>query len=152
MKTRVLLADDHDAVRSGLKAVLARCKDIEVVGEAADGCDAVRMAAELDPDVVVMDLQMPCLSGVDATRQILAANPHVRVIGLSMISDGPVIVQMLAAGAIGYVVKDQASSQLGPAIRSALTGTSFLSPNVAEAVALASPGGGFPEGPASPGG
>ena len=109
MSIKILLAEDHEMVRAGLRSLLAEEPGMEVVGEAGDGWTAVRLAEELAPDVVVMDVRMPGLTGVEATRQIVDRNgAGPRVVALSAHSDGRVTAQMLAAGAMGYVMKEAA--------------------------------------------
>lgn len=119
-KIRVLLADDHTVVRDGLARLLQLHSDIEVVGHAADGQEAVDLARQLQPDVVLMDVRMPVLSGVDATRLILAYLPHVRVIGLSMHNEESVAVSMAEAGAVNYLAKTARPDALVAAIRAAV--------------------------------
>jgi CheY-like chemotaxis protein len=116
-RIRVLLADDHQMMREGLAALLNRQADIEVVGQAYDGEMAVRLACELAPDVVVMDVTMPVLSGIAATRRITVEAPGVRVIGLSMHEEAHMVSAMRKAGAVGYLTKDGASETLVAAIR-----------------------------------
>jgi two-component system response regulator NreC len=130
MAISVLLVDDHRMIREGLRAMLSVEQGVEVTGEAEDGRQAVRMAAELRPDVVVMDVRMPDLNGVDATRQVLAALPTTRVVALSADADPRSAAEMLRAGATGYVVKDSAFDQLATAVRAAARGESYLSPKV----------------------
>ena len=132
--TRVVLADDHDVVRAGLRAILDRLPGVEVVGEAQDGRAALGLARDLSPDVVLMDVQMPGLNGLDAARQIRAAAPDVKVIVVSMHADRQQVAEALRAGAAGYVLKNSASGEVGPAIRAAVSGKVFLSPKVAHAV------------------
>jgi two-component system response regulator NreC len=129
-KLRVLLADDHGVVRKGLRFLLESEPDIEVVGEAADGRQAVDMAAELDPDVVVMDIAMPRLNGIDATGQIVKKNPEAGVIMLSMYSDEEYLVRTLTAGARGYLLKDSAETDLVQAVHSVSNGKPFFSPAI----------------------
>jgi DNA-binding NarL/FixJ family response regulator len=117
MSIRILLADDHAIVRQGLHSLLEKEPDIEVVGEAEDGRKALELVKELLPDVVVMDITMPNLNGVDATRQIVHEFPKVKVIALSMHSDRTFVVSMLKAGASGYVLKECLSDELVEAIR-----------------------------------
>ena len=105
MKIRILVADDHDIVRAGLKSLLERQEDIEIVGEAADGRELVRLAEKLAPSIVVTDIAMPLLNGIDATAQILHHDPDVRVIILSMYADEEFLVRALTAGVKGYLVK-----------------------------------------------
>jgi two-component system, NarL family, response regulator NreC len=132
MKTRILLVDDHGVVRKGLRFLLESEPDLEVVGEAADGCQAVEMAAELDPDVIVMDIGMPRLNGIDATTQIVRAHPHTAVVILSVHSDETYLVRTLSAGAKGYLLKDSAEEDLVRAIRSVSAGKPFFSPAIAK--------------------
>lgn len=115
--TRVLLADDHRAARQAVRALLDPEPWIEVVGEAADGLDAVRMAEELQPDVVITDIVMPELSGIEATRAILAANPRARVLALSLFGDREFVEASLAAGASAYIRKDEARQRLIETLR-----------------------------------
>ena len=129
--TTIVLVDDHGMVRSGLRALLEREPGFSVVGEAADGRAAVRLIQELSPDVVVMDLRMPGLNGIEAARQAIAAKPGVKVIALSGSSDEITTVEMLRAGATGYVLKDAAFEELVIAIRTVLKGSVYLSPPVA---------------------
>jgi DNA-binding NarL/FixJ family response regulator len=134
MALKVLLADDHQMIRQGLRVLLEAEKDIVVVGEAENGRAAVRMVAELSPDVVVMDLRMPDLNGIDATRQALAVKRDVKIVGLSAESSNKMWAEMLRAGAMGYVVKDAAFEELVPAIRIVAEGKVYLSPAVAGAI------------------
>lgn len=134
MPVRVLLADDHRLMREGLRHLLERRTDLRVVAEAADGLSTVRLAGELSPDVVVMDISMPGLNGVEATRRILASSPGVKVLALSMHADRRYVIAMLKAGASGYLLKDSASDELVRAIESALARTTFLSPAIADMV------------------
>ncbi|HEX8984810.1 MAG TPA: response regulator transcription factor [Bryobacteraceae bacterium] len=134
MKTRILLADDHGVVRKGLRFLLESESDLEVVGEAADGCEAVEMASRLDPNVIVMDIGMPRLNGIDATTQIVRAHPNVAVVILSVHSDETYLVRTLSAGAKGYLLKDSAEEDLVSAIRSVSLGRPFFSPAIAKAL------------------
>ncbi len=131
MPIRVLLADDHSVVRKGVRDFLVEEPDLEVVGEATDGVQAVDMALALQPDVVVMDIKMPQLSGVEATKRIKAATPHVRVLALSAYDDDPYIWGLLEAGASGYVLKTAESRELISAIRAVAAGRSALDPAIA---------------------
>jgi DNA-binding NarL/FixJ family response regulator len=117
MSIKILLVDDHAIVRQGLHSLLEKEPDIEVVGEAEDGRKALELVSKLMPDVVVMDITMPNLNGVDATRQIMHEFPKVKVIALSMHSDRTFVVSMLKAGASGYVLKECLSDELVEAIR-----------------------------------
>jgi DNA-binding NarL/FixJ family response regulator len=134
MSIRVLLADDHQMLRDGLRAVLALESDIEVIGEADDGHAAVEMAGRLAPDVVLMDIGMYGLNGVEATRRVKAANPNVKVIALSTYSDKRYVLSMLEAGASGYVLKAAAVDEMCRAVRAVAGGKRYLSPDVAGVV------------------
>ena len=127
-KIKVLLVDDHTIVRQGLRALLEATPDIEVIAEAADGQTAVRLARELQPAVIVMDVHMPVLNGAEATRQILQNAPEAKVLVLSSYNDNERVVDMIERGAIGYVVKQSASNDLVKAIREVKKGNAFLSP------------------------
>ncbi len=133
-KIRVLLADDHAIVRQGVKLILMAEPDIEVVAEAEDGAQAVEMAKRLKPDVAVLDISMPGINGVEATRQIKAALPETHTLTLTMHSDDAYVFQLLKAGASGYVVKNAAATDLVQAVRAARRGEAFLYPSVAKAV------------------
>jgi len=134
MVTRILLADDHQIVREGLHSLLAQHDDMEVVGEARDGRSAVEMAKELSPDVVIMDVGMPHLNGIEATRQILNREPGAKVVALSMHADRRFMGEMLKAGAKGYLLKDGAFEELATAIRSVIADKVYLSPRIADVV------------------
>jgi two-component system response regulator NreC len=127
---RILLADDHTVMRSGLRLLLERQPNLTVVAEAADGREAVAMAAAEEPDVVVMDIAMPHLNGVEAARQIVARNPHTAVAILSMHSDESYVIRSLKAGARAYLLKDSAEADLIEAIHAIRAGKSFFSPAV----------------------
>ncbi len=131
-KIRVLLADDHAVVRKGLRFLLERQPDMEVVGEASDGREAVRLAAELKPHVVVMDIGMPQLNGIEAAAQIVKQNPQVNVIMLSVHSDESYLLRALSAGAKGYLLKDSAEEDLVRAVQVAAQGKPFFSPVISE--------------------
>jgi two-component system response regulator NreC len=128
---RVLISDDHGIVRTGLRLLLDRVADIEVVGEAADGREAVRLAAELHPDIVVMDIGMPLLNGLQAAAQIIQEYPRAGVIFLSMHTDESYIVKALDAGGRGYLLKDKADEDIERAIRAVSNGKPFFSPSIA---------------------
>jgi len=127
---RILLADDHIVMRAGLRLLLERHENFEVVGEAADGRQAVEIAAEQKPAVVVMDVAMPHLNGVEAARQILSRNPDIAIVMLSMHSDESYVLRSLKAGARAYLLKDSAESDLIAAIQAITEGRSFFSPGV----------------------
>ena len=129
---RVLLADDHGVVRKGLRFLIEQEEDIAVVGEAQDGREAVRMAKELQPDIIVMDIAMPQLNGIDATGQAIKASPHSGVLILSMHDDESYILRALEAGARGYILKDNAEDHLVQAIRIVAQGKPFFSPVIAQ--------------------
>lgn len=130
MPTRVVLADDHKIVRDGLTSMLVRATDIEIVGEAEDGAQAVELAEQLRPDVVIMDIGMSGLNGIDATRQLTDRMPDIKVIALSMHSDGRYVTEMLSAGASGYLLKDADVDELIRAIRAVAAGGRFLSASI----------------------
>jgi len=134
MPTKIILADDHKIVRQGLRTLLEQEHDLEVVAEAEDGRMAVRLARELSPEVVIMDVSMPDLNGIEATRQVLAESPGVKVIGLSMHSDRRFVMNMLKAGASGYLLKDSAFEELASAIRTVLANKIYLSTEIANIV------------------
>jgi two-component system response regulator NreC len=133
-RTRILLADDHAVVRQGFKMILGAQTDMEIVGEAANGREAVELAEKLKPDIVVMDVAMPELNGIEATRRLLASTPHARVIALSMHKDSVYVREILRAGARGYLLKDSGAEDLVRAIRAVAGGESWLSPAVSNAV------------------
>jgi len=135
LKIKVLIADDHDIVRAGVKSLLERQDDIEIAGEAADGRQVVRMASELSSSIVVMDIAMPQLNGIDATAQILRQDPDIKVIILSMYADEEFLVRALSAGIKGYLLKDAVQEDLLRAVRAVATGRSFFSPAIAQALA-----------------
>ena len=134
MTIRVLLADDHRIVRDGLHALLEAEEDLEIVGEAEEGRTAVLLAAQTKPDVVIMDIGMPDLNGMEATRRIMEAVPEVKVIALSMHSDRRFIEGMFKAGAAGYLLKDAAYEELVRAVRTVVSGRPYLCPTIAATV------------------
>jgi len=134
MAIKVLIADDHQIVRQGLRTLLEREPDLEVVAEADNGRSTVRLARESHPEVIIMDVAMPDLNGIEATRQIISEMPKVKVIALSMYADRRFVSNMLKAGASGYLLKDCASEELVRAIRVVLAHKTFLSPGVADIV------------------
>ena len=131
-RIRILLADDHTVLRSGLRALLSAQADLEVAGEAADGGEALRLAQTIKPDVVVMDIGMPGVSGIDATARIRRELPSTKVLILSMHDDQGYLRQALRAGASGYVLKKAADTELLAAIRAAARGEVFLDPSLAK--------------------
>jgi DNA-binding NarL/FixJ family response regulator len=131
MNVRIILADDHKIVRNGLRALLENQPGIEVIAEADNGRETVRLVRDLVPDLVIMDIGMPDLNGIDATRQITAELPRVKVIALSMHSDRRFVVQMFRAGASGYLLKDCAFEELTRAVQAVLKNQTYLSPAVA---------------------
>ncbi len=130
MKIRVLLADDHTIVRESLRIALHEAEDMEVVGEATTGREALHMTEELGPDVVIIDIGMPDLNGIDATGRIIGSNPDVRVIALSAHTERQLVTSMLDAGASGYLLKDSPLSELVHAVRAVHHGKKYLSPDV----------------------
>jgi DNA-binding NarL/FixJ family response regulator len=136
-KIRVLLADDHQMFRAGIRALLKTLDDVEVVAEAGDGREALRLTAEYGPDVVLMDIMMPTLNGFDAAARISRAYPRSRVIILSMNADEDSVLKTLRAGAVGYLVKTADPVELGLAIRAAARGERFLSSAVSARILAA---------------
>jgi two-component system response regulator NreC len=130
-KISVLLADDHRILREGIRSLLEKTPDIEVVGEALEGGDAVAKVQQLSPDVVLMDITMPGLNGLEATRQIKALRPLTKVLVLTMHENNQYISQFLRSGASGYVLKDTAASELVGAIRAVHQGDAYLYPSIA---------------------
>lgn len=130
-KTRVLIADDHTIVRSGLHLLLESESDLEVVGEATDGLEALELAEQLQPDIVIMDIGMPELNGIEATREIKAKHPDVEVLILTMHRSDEYFFQVLEAGASGYVLKGAETTDLLGAVRAVARGDVFLYPSVA---------------------
>ncbi len=129
-KINVLLADDHTIVRQGIRSLLATEPDIEVVGEAENGRQAVQMAKSLSPDIVMMDIAMPQLNGLEATRQIVKEGVPTKVLVLSSYSDDEYVHQLTEAGATGYLIKQTAANDLIKAIREAYKGNAFFSPSI----------------------
>ena len=134
MTIRIMLADDHKMIRDGLRALLEKQRDLQVIAEAADGQNAVRTARKVSPDVVVIDIGMPDLNGIEATRQISALPHKPKIIGLSMHADRRYVTQMLKAGASGYLLKDSAFEELVKAIATVMKGQVYLSPQIAGTV------------------
>jgi len=133
-RIRILLADDHAVVRQGFRMILGAHADLEIVGEAGNGREAVELAASLRPDVVVMDVAMPELNGIEATRRLTAENPHIRVVALSMHKDSVYVREILRAGARGYLLKDSVADDLVAAVRAVAGGEGYLSPAISNAV------------------
>jgi len=138
-KLRVVVADDHSVVRKGIRDVLADEPDIDVVGEARDGREAVQLAIDLQPDVMVMDIAMPTLTGVEATRQIRLIAPQVRVLVLTAYDDEPYVHSLLEAGATGYVLKTAEGREIVQAVRAVAAGHTHIDPAVAQMLAQHQP-------------
>ncbi len=134
MNKKILLADDHKLFREGLRVLLENDPDIEVIAEADNGRKAVKLTRDLSPDVVVMDISMPDLNGIDATHQILSETPDTKIIALSMYSDRRYIIGMLKAGASGYLLKDCAFKELKNAITAVFNGQTYMSPEISDTV------------------
>jgi DNA-binding NarL/FixJ family response regulator len=134
MNVKIILADDHRIMREGLRALLEREEGIEVIAEADNGRTTVELSRKLKPDVVVIDIGMPDLNGIDATRQIISESPAVKVIALSMHSDRKFVREMLGAGASGYLLKDSAFEELGTALATVINNQTYLSPKIADTV------------------
>jgi two-component system response regulator NreC len=132
MSIKVLIADDHQIIREGLCAMLEKEHDIKVIGEAVDGRMTERMARELAPDVIIMDLSMPDLNGIEATRQIVAELPGVKIIALSMHDDRRFVLNMLKAGAAAYILKDDAFKNVSKAIRMVMGNKTFYSDKISD--------------------
>ena len=131
---KILLADDHGVIREGLKVLIENQPGMKVVGEAEDGQKAVQMAKQLSPDIIVMDITMPNLNGVEAARLILEENPHIRIIALSVHSDKHFVTEMLKAGASGYVLKSCLFDEVLRAIQTVRDGDYYLSPKITDVV------------------
>jgi DNA-binding NarL/FixJ family response regulator len=130
-KTRVLLADDHPLFRKGMRAMLEALPDIEVVGEAATGEEALALANSLAPDIIVMDLQMPGGSGIAATRAILNTSPHIRILMVTLFDDSESVFTALRAGARGYILKDTEAGEMARAVQAVGRGEAIFSPTIA---------------------
>ncbi len=129
---RVMLVDDHNVVRSGLATFLRAFEDLELVGEANNGLEAIRLCQEKQPDVILMDLMMPEMDGIDATRAILADCPEIKIIAMTSFEEEQLVQGVLAAGAISYLLKNVTADELAKAIRDAVSGRSTLSPEAAK--------------------
>jgi len=134
MKTKILLVDDHKILRDGIRSLVKGYDDIEVIGEAADGKTALQMVQELQPDLVVMDISMPDMNGIDATRKIRNNYPDIKVIALSMHHDKQFVSEIFRAGASGYLIKDSAFDELDHAIRVVMSGKTYINPQIASLV------------------
>jgi DNA-binding NarL/FixJ family response regulator len=133
-RIRILLADDHAVVRQGFKMILAEQPDMEIIGEAGNGREALALAESLKPDIVVMDVAMPELNGIEATRRMGESAPHARVVALSMHKDSVYVREILRAGARGYLLKESVAADLVSAVRSVARGEGYISPQVSNAV------------------
>ncbi|MDI6741071.1 MAG: response regulator transcription factor [Candidatus Edwardsbacteria bacterium] len=134
MNLRIVLAEDHKIVREGLRTLLEKQPGFKVVAEAADGATAVRLVQQHSPDLVIMDITMPGLNGIEATRRMIAKNRQLKVIALSMHADQRFVVQILKSGAAGYLLKDSAFDELANAIRAVMNNRTYLSPQIADLV------------------
>ncbi len=132
MSIRILIVDDHKITRDGLRAMFEKLPGMEVVGEAETGRDGVKLSRDFVPDVVIMDISMPDLNGIDATRQILAETPKTKVIALSMYSDRRYVIGMLKAGVSGYLLKSCAFDELANAVNTVVKNQSYISPKIAD--------------------
>lgn len=130
MSIQILIADDHKLMREGLRSMLDSQPDMNVIAEAGNGLDAIDLTLKHNPDIVIMDINMPGLNGIDATRQILKFNSDVKVVGLSVHCDQQFVIEMLKSGASGYLLKDCALDELALAIRTIINGGSYLSPSI----------------------
>lgn len=133
-KIHILLVDDHAVVRQGFKMILAAQPDMEIVGEAGNGREALDLAGQLQPDVIVMDVAMPELNGIEATRRVADLSPRSRVLALSMHKDSVYVREILKAGARGYLLKDSIAGDLLAAVRAVSRGEGYISPGVSDAV------------------
>jgi len=134
MSVRILLADDHRIMREGLRSLLEKQPGMEVIAEADNGRTTVQLSRKLKPDVVIMDIAMPDLNGIEATRQIVTETPGVKVTALSMLSDTKFVREMLSAGASGYLLKDSAFEELGDALHTVMKNQTYLSPKITSLV------------------
>ena len=133
-RVKILIADDHAVVRSGLRVLLHSFPDFSVVGEASDGEQAIRLAQERKPDVILMDISMPVLDGIEATKRIMEQQPDARVIILSVHEDEEYVRQILSAGARGFVLKNAGRKEIAEAVRSAYAGERFFSPGISKLI------------------
>ena len=137
MATRILIVDDHEVVRLGLSSLLEKREEFEIVGQAKDGLEALKLAVDLTPDIIVTDVNMPRMNGIEATREIRKKTPNTKIIVLTMHDRGQYVLDMLEAGASGYMLKTRAVQEVIPAIEAVLQGEVYLSPKVASVVTKA---------------
>ena len=130
MKTRILIVDDHPVALSGIRTIFESKEDIEIIGDASDGYEAIAKSNSLKPDIIVMDISMPKLSGIKATREILKNQPDIKIIALSIHSGDKFVKEMLDAGAVGYILKEETSEELLKAIDKVVKGDMFLSSGI----------------------
>lgn len=135
-RIRILIADDNQPFRNGLKTLLLADPDLEVIGEASSGDEVIRMAQTLQPDIILMDLKMPGINGIEATRRILTANPHIRILMLTMFEEDEAVFSALRAGALGYLLKGALKAEILRAIRSVSTGEAIFGPAIAKRLIL----------------
>lgn len=147
MTTRLMLVDDHKVMREGLRVLLEKKPEFEVVGEAGDGRAALKMIEETNPDVVIMDIGMRELNGIETTRRIVSRFPDIRVIALSTYADKRYVLGMLEAGAFGYVLKEEAGDELYRAVNAAMRNRQYLSPDIAGTVVESYVGRSYPGDP-----
>ena len=138
MTIRILLVDDHSVVRQGLRLFLKYEPELEVVGEAADGAEALRLARELKPDVVLMDVKMPGIGGLEATRKLMRSHPDMKVVAVTVCEEDPFPTRLLQAGAAGYMTKGAGLAEMVQAIRLVFAGQRYISPQIAQQLALKS--------------
>jgi len=134
MKIRIVVADDHKIMREGLKALIDKQPNMEVAAEAQDGLTATKLARKLLPHIIIMDIGMPEMNGIDATRQIVSENKDVKIVALSMHSDRRFVLEMLKAGASGYLLKDSAFEELVNAVHTVMDGQPYLSPRITDII------------------
>jgi DNA-binding NarL/FixJ family response regulator len=134
MAVKVLIVDDHEIMREGMSALLHKYSEYEVVGQAADGRQALEMVSRLEPDIVIMDVGMPNLNGVDATKQLRSQHPNLKIMALSTHSDGSVVAKMIKAGASGYMLKESAFEELIEGLNTLLDGKTFLCNKISKVV------------------